>query len=97
MKNIKYLLLGVVLTLSGLFVFLNTQEITISFLFADVKTKVSFAILIAFFLGLFSGMLIILLGRSNKKATPVVEKKEQKEQPKLDAKEADKVHGIPLE
>ncbi len=94
MKNIKYLLLGAVLTLSALFVFLNTQEITISFLFAEVKTKVAIAIVIAFFLGLFSGMLIILLGRSNRKASPVEKKKEQ---PELDEKEASKVHGIPLE
>lgn len=94
MKNIRYLLLGVVLTLSGLFVFLNTQEITISFLFAEVNTKVSIAILIAFFLGLFSGMLIILLGRSGKK---VVHVEERKELPKMDQNDADKIHGIPLE
>ncbi len=94
MKNVKYLLLGVVLTLSGLFVFLNTQEITISLLFAEVKTKVAIAIVIAFFLGLFSGMLIILLSRSRKK---VVSKEEKKEQPKLDNQEAERIHGIHLE
>lgn len=94
MKNVKYLLLGVVLTLSGLFVFLNTEEISISFLFAEVKTKVSIAILIAFFLGLFSGMLMILLGRSSKKEVKVEEKKEL---PKADGEKADKVYGIPLE
>ena len=60
MKNIKYLILGIVLTLSGLFVFLNSQPLIINFLFVEVATHVSTAIVIAFFLGLFSGILIIL-------------------------------------
>ena len=96
MKNIKYLLLGVVLTLSGLFVFLNTEEISISFLFAEVKTKVSIAILIAFFLGLFSGMLMVLLGRSNKKEV-VVEKKKELPKKENESEDKDRVYGIPLE
>lgn len=85
-KNIKYIVLGVIVTLSGLFMFLNQQDVAIDFLVQSVNTTLSSAIAIAFVLGAICGVLISLLLKSK----PTPEKKMAKEK-------AEKVHGIPLE
>ena len=92
MNKVKYIALGVIITLSVLFVLLNQTAIVISFLFAEVHTKVSTAIAVAFFLGLFTGLLVMLVGRPTKK------KEEDKHTEDDDVKilPEDKVHGIDL-
>lgn len=101
MKSIKYILLGVILTLSALFVFLNQTEISIDFLFVEVHTSVSTAIIVAFFLGLFTGVLLMLMRKSKpkeiKKGDSKKEVKVIAEIPKGDVHPDDVIHGIPLE
>lgn len=106
MKSIKYILLGVILTLSALFVFLNQTEISIDFLFFEVHTSVSTAIIVAFFLGLFTGVLLMLMRKSKpkeikkeapKKEAPKKEVKVIAETQKGDIHPDDVIHGIPLE
>lgn len=94
MKKLKYIALGVVLTLSVLFVFLNQTSISISFLFAEVNTKVSTAIAVAFFLGLFTGLLLMLVRKSSSKEKVVDIELPADEPQELD--EGDKIHGIDL-
>lgn len=101
MKSIKLILLGVVLTLSALFVFLNQTEIVINFLFVEVHTSVSTAITVAFFLGLFTGVLLMLMRKSKPKE---IKKEAPKEDVKVLPKNSedtthpdDVIHGIPLD
>lgn len=93
MNKFKYIALGVVLTLSILFVMLNQTAISISFLFAEVQTKVSTAIAVAFFLGLFTGVLIMLVRKPAKKKE---EDKHTEEGDHVEVLPEEKVHGIDL-
>ena len=94
MKKLKYIALGIILTLSVLFVLLNKTSISISFLFAEVNTQVSTAIVVAFFLGLFTGILMTLLRKSSAKEKVV--KNDLPADMPYELEEGEKVHGIDL-
>ena len=94
MNKFKYIALGVVLTLSLLFVFLNQTSISISFLFAEVNTKVSTAIAVAFCLGLFTGVLMMLVRKP--KQEKLEEGDKHTEEDDEDVHPGDKIHGIDL-
>lgn len=94
MKKLKYIALGVILTLSVLFVFLNQTSISISFLFAEVNTQVSTAIVVAFFLGLFTGLLLMLVRKSSAKEKVVKVDLPADETQELE--KGDTIHGIDL-